>query len=331
MPSRSYYNPLDFKHIDAILRDAHGEPYLRSRWISEESLICPLFDENSLSYALGIDKSILKRIARRSYKHYRVFNIKHKNGKVREICAPRTYLKVIQWWILDNILLNNHWPHYVQGFVTGRSAFSNAIAHKGAKHVVNVDVKDFFPSIPESSVKLIFKDMGYEENTCSLLARLCTLNGKLPQGAPTSPALANYFCRELDKDLSILADSLNCKYTRYADDITFSSVDFIDIDILTYIDEILKKYNLLANIRKTRVSGTGHRLEITGFVINDKIQLPREWRKRIRAIFHNASKNPSAFSERKKELNGYLSVCKVFERDTQNIKKYQDVLEMIPE
>lgn len=299
--------------------------------LPNKNLHCPLINEASLAAALGVDLKILRNIANRASKHYRNFEISQKNGKIRHISAPRTYLKVIQWWILDNLLSQSDWPECVQGFVAGRSAFTNAKFHLGANHIVNIDVKDFFPSISDTKVRLAFEELGYKDNLSRILTRLCTLYGALPQGAPTSPALANLVSREMDIDFIRLGDSLNCKYTRYADDITFSSNNRIDADIISYSSEILSKHGLRANQSKTRVTGKGGRLEVTGFVINDTPQLPRAWRKRIRAILHQASLSPSNFSGRKKEISGYISMYNSFSDNRELMESYRKILTMIPD
>ncbi|CAO3446082.1 reverse transcriptase family protein [Azospirillum largimobile] len=331
MPSRSYYKPTDFSHIELLLLDLHGESYEDYLSVPNRELHCPLINEDSLAAALGIDLKILKNIAHRASKHYRNFKITQKNNKIRSISAPRTYLKVIQWWILDNLLAQSHWPECVQGFIAGRSALTNARFHSGAKHIVNIDVKDFFPSISDTKVNLVFEELGYRNTLSRILTKLCTLHGALPQGAPTSPALANLASREMDIDFIRLGESLNCKYTRYADDITFSSEKRIDADIVSYSSEILSKYGLRANHSKTRVTGKGGRLEVTGFVINDTPQLPRAWRKRVRAILHQASLSPNSFSERKKEVSGYISMYSSFSDNKLMIESYKKILNAIPD
>ncbi len=330
MPSRSYYNVADFDHIEALLLDLHGESF-RDSWSAQEIVsVCPLVNEESLAAAIGVDLEILKKISRKIHKHYREFQIVQKNKKIRNISAPRTYLKVIQWWILDNILSKFCFPDCVHGFVPGKSAATNATFHFGAQHIVNIDIKDFFPSINSDKVETVFIGLGYEKSLSKLLTKFCTLRGSLPQGAPTSPSLANLVSAEMDNDFQRLADSLNCQYTRYADDITFSSKFYIDIDILTYSKEILAKYGFSANESKTKLVGQGGRLEVTGFVINKKVQMRRQWRKRVRAIFHQASIAPNEFSDRKRELSGYISMLSSFSENSKTLQSYKVILNSVP-
>ena len=142
---------------------------------------------------------------------------------------------MIQWWILDNILSNVTMAENVFGFVQGRSAIDNATYHIGAAHILNVDIKQFFPSISADKIKIVFGSLGYSEEVSTMLAELCCLDERLPQGAPTSPALANMVLRELDEELSLLAAQYGRKYTRYADDLTFSSQERIEEEFLGFV------------------------------------------------------------------------------------------------
>lgn len=123
-----------------------------------------------------------------------------------------------------------------------------------------------------------------------MLSDLCCYNGCLPQGAPTSPFLANLAFKELDQDLSILAKQTKKKYSRYADDLTFSANDRIEENFLKLIQKCVEKYSFELKREKTRFSGRGDRMEVTGVVINEKLQPSRAWRKRIRARLHRLSK-----------------------------------------
>ena len=177
------------------------------------------------------------------YNHYQRFAIPKKTGGERIISAPQPLLKAAQHAILEQIVSKVALHEAAHGFVPQRSILTNALPHVGAKIVLNLDLKDFFPTFNYRRVKGLFVSLGFSRSTATLLALLSTepqiqaaeldgerwylANGErfLPQGAPTSPAITNLICRKLDVRLSGLAASLGATYTRYADDLTFSSND----------------------------------------------------------------------------------------------------------
>lgn len=193
------------------------------------------------------------------------------------------------------------------GFITGRSIASNAAPHVGHNIILNLDLKDFFPSITYARVRGWFIAVGYSFGVASILALLCTARERVPfehngtryyvgvgprvlvQGAPTSPALANALAWRLDQRLAGLADKHTCTYTRYADDLTFSG-DILDT--LLYIrrvaEQIITDEQFTIHPEKTRIYRRSSRQIVTGLVVNDKVNLPRTTRRQLRAILHNA-------------------------------------------
>ncbi|HRI49093.1 MAG TPA: reverse transcriptase family protein [Pseudomonadota bacterium] len=164
---------------------------------------------------------------------YVEFTIPKASGEPRRITAPRPRLKKLQRKILDELLVKCAPHEAAHGFVRGRSVVSNARPHAGAALVIKMDLRDFFPTIHFRRVAGLFQYYGYETEVAAALASLCTHRpqlpggrplwpGVLPQGAPTSPALANILCRRLDSRLGGLARRAGATYTRYADDLTFS-------------------------------------------------------------------------------------------------------------
>ena len=290
MPTRSYYFPEDFRHLEELLRakpegfsDEQAAPF-------RECGIPPVVNEGALPLFLGISPKTVFSIRRNPHKHYRSFALKKKDGTKREIDTPRTYLKVIQWWILDNILSNVGVAENVFGFVQGRSAIQNAAYHIGAAHILNVDIKQFFPSITISRVKEVFGALGYTDEVANMLAELCCFSDRLPQGAPTSPSLANLVLRELDQELSVLAAQTGRKFSRYADDLTFSAKDRIEEEFLDSVKGSVERHGFELKLEKTRFAGQEGRMEVTGVVIDKKLQPPRTWRKRTRSKLHKMSK-----------------------------------------
>ena len=290
MPTRSYYFPSDFRHLEEILRAdeaniSDGEiSYYRERGIP------PLRRPGNLSLFLGISPKTIYSVRKHPHKHYRSFTIPKKDGTRRQIDTPRTYLKVMQWWILDNILNKLNVEDYVFGFVIGRSAVDNAEYHRGASHLLNVDIDNFFPSIAVGQVFEAFIQIGFSTNVSRMLSELCCLDGRIPQGAPTSPALANLVGKEMDRKLMFLGRENQCLYSRYADDLVFSSRQYIPVSFLVEIERLVSESGFSLKKTKTRFAGSGDRMEVTGVVINEVHQPSRKWRRKVRARIFNLSK-----------------------------------------
>jgi hypothetical protein len=190
-------------------------------------------------------------------------------------------------------------PHAAAtGFVLGKSIVDNALKHVGHNYVLNIDLKDFFHSFDRNRVKMGFVQepfnlIGNKEPIAFLLASLCThsfeINGEikqvLPQGSPTSPTITNILCKKLDRRLNGLAKRFGATYSRYADDITFSSPHNIYSD--TVFNSELKRIieedqKMVINTKKTRLQKTGHRQEVTGLIVNEKVNVHRRYVKQIR-------------------------------------------------
>lgn len=241
-------------------------------------------------------------------KHYIRFNLPKKTGGFRLISAPMPQLKAAQHWILGNILQKITVHEAAHGFVQEKNIVSNAEPHVGAKIVVNFDLKDFFPSISFPRVKGVFRSLGFSEAIGTLFALICTapdveeveIDGKtyfvaigerhLPQGAPTSPCLTNILCKRFDKGLSTLAKNYEFSYTRYADDLTFSTQNDGEklSDFINKVRYVVEKQGLTINENKTRILRRGRQQEVTGIVVNDKISIDRKLLRKFRAVLHQA-------------------------------------------
>lgn len=185
---------------------------------------------------------------------YKTFFIKKKDGNKRKINAPSLALKIVQRWILENILYKIKTSQYSYGFKRdirkGSPLVYCAEKHKNNLYVLKLDLKNFYPSIKRESVCYIFKNVGYNADISNLLTNICVVNDELPQGAVTSPYLANLVCRKLDFRIAGYCDKRNIVYTRYADDLTFSCDD----------RELLRKiYGMIKKI-----------VEDEGFCLNQK-------------------------------------------------------------
>ena len=312
MPPRSFYFPENHKHVEAILRDAQVADVddLVARF--SDIGMPPLGNEGSLAQALGVSTRLIFSIIKRKEIHYRRFRIRKASGGTRDIASPRTYLKVIQWWILDNILRTVEFPENITGFICGRGVQTNANFHVGANHVLNMDLKDFFPSVSIGHVRSSFQSLGYDEIVADQLSEICTLDDCLPQGAPTSPCLANIAASDLDRSLIDFARESEIKYTRYVDDLTFSSQIFISEEVKDGIVSKVENCDFSINKRKTRFCGQGGRMEVTGLVVNSHVQPPRHWRNKVRMIFFQATRHPEKFGDRLDELNGYFGAVNAF-------------------
>ena len=240
-----------------------------------------IFSTKHLSLLIGIDHNYLCSMAYSTKLFYRHFSIKKKNGKVRPIDEPLPDLKYVQTWILQNILEKCNVSRFAKAYVQNKSLLDNAKFHRAQNIVVTMDIKDFFPSITLKEVSLIFREMGYFPKLSMFLAHLCCLNYKLPQGAPTSPYLSNLRMISLDETISNYVLSENIRYTRYADDLTFSG-SFDPKELIPKISGFVWNEGFAINPDKTRVARKNCRQEVTGIVVNHHLQLCKSKRKYIR-------------------------------------------------
>ncbi len=160
----------------------------------------------------------------RTHNYYRTFTIYKRSGKLREISEPLPSLKEIQKWILENILEKCSLHIAAKAYIKGKSIKDNARFHRNQRRVLAVDINDFFHSIDIDRVFKLFVSLGYAPMVSALLAHLCCLKRRLPQGAPTSPAISNIISYSLDDKLYAYAREMGFRYTRYADDITVSGL-----------------------------------------------------------------------------------------------------------
>jgi len=265
--------------------------------------------------------------------HYRRFTIPKSDGSERAIWAPMPRLLAVQRWILRNVVEKLPVHGAAHGFLAGRSIATNAAAHTDAKILLKSDVKDFFPSVTLPRVKGVFRKAGYREQIATLLALLCTespreiveADGKtwyiamgprcLPQGAPTSPGITNVLCLRLDRRLTGLADNVGWRYTRYADDVTFSLPNKHKGAprtgaLIGGIKRIVADEGFQVHPTKTRLARPGGRQKVTGLITNGPgtPRVPREIRRRIRAAVYNLEKGkPLPEGETLDSIEGYAA------------------------
>ncbi|MGA7218017.1 MAG: reverse transcriptase family protein [Candidatus Sulfotelmatobacter sp.] len=267
----------------------------------------PLVSIRAMGVILGVNPKLITSMARFPKKYYRAFMIRKKSGGERMIYAPRVFLKTVQRYVLRAILETRPLPPHVHGFVSGRGIVTNAAMHRSAPYVLNVDLKDFFDSVREDAVRHLFMDFGFGERVARTLAGLCIFQGSLPQGAPTSPYLANLAFAPVDAEILQLCAERDFTYSRYADDLTFSARSKIPRQFLGFLEFVLRRHGFRINSQKTRFSGPGQALYVTGLVVNDKVHPNREVRRKLRAIFHQAAAHPSQYWERSAEILGWAS------------------------
>lgn len=252
---------------------------------------------------------------------YVEFSIPKRSGGERRIAAPRAPLRRVQRAILREIL-GRLAPHEAShGFVPRRSVLTNARPHEGAALVIKMDLKDFFPTLHYRRVQGFFTAQGFGEEVAAALAGLCTHRprledgvvlwpGVVPQGAPTSPALANLLCRRLDARLSGLAERVGAVYTRYADDLTFSFAAPPQVSVgrfLWWVEGICQQEGFVENTEKRRVLRKGQQQRITGVVVNAGLRVPRETRRTFRAILANCRKHGVSSQARgRSDFRAYL-------------------------
>lgn len=244
-----------------------------------------IFDQTHLALLLGIDNEYLHRMSNAPEFFYRTFYIQKRNGKKRRIDEPLPDLKKVQSWILKEILYKVPCSRFAKAYVPNISIKDNSRFHRNQKIVLAVDLKNFFPSIKSGYILSVFLSMGYNLPTAVILTRLCCLRESLPQGTPTSAYLSNLVMLQFDNNISNHCVSHNIRYTRYADDLTFSG-DFDIAALLYLVDKELKYLNLRRNPQKLKVMRSGDRQKTTGIVVNEKQQLPREYRMKIRQEVH---------------------------------------------
>lgn len=240
-----------------------------------------IYDLDHFCALLGLKKHYVASVVFCPSAHYRSFSIKKRSGGQRDIRAPYPALKFMQDWIYKEILLKCKTNGAAHGFVKKRSVLTNAEVHKGQGYLLKMDLTDFFPSIPINWVIQVFKSIGYTNAVAFNLASICCLEGVLPQGAPTSPALSNIVASHMDKRLYKLCQICGYKYTRYADDIAISG-KYISPSFISIVTRVIEDCNFSVNKSKTRLYGEKGNKIITGISLaNNEVRVPRDYRRKL--------------------------------------------------
>ena len=279
------YTKVDFENKLRHLRDAQELAAmlneLKSPWYYSD------FRGKQLSF-LADTNNVQRRC--------KTFRLRKKHGGYREITAPKGGLRGILNAL--NILLQTYdeptpWAF---GFVCGRSVVDNARPHVGKRYILNLDLKDFFPTITRQQVAdcLTAEPFGFSSLAAKLISGLATVRTKnneevLAQGFATSPMLSNFICREMDKEIASIATAQGITFTRYADDLTFSA----DTDILRpqgelvqQVKTIVERYGFRLNEEKTHLQRRGRRQEVTGLMVTEKVNVSRRYVREIRSLLY---------------------------------------------
>lgn len=261
-----------------------------------------LVDEDKLLAHLGLSAKELKKIWWYRARMYHQFSIAKGKGRTRQITAPDRRLKILQSKLaaLLNQLYRIRNP--VHGFVPKRSTKTNAEAHGRRRFVVNLDLQDFFPTITENRVVGLLMSLSVDTRVAETVARLCCVNNHLPQGAPTSPMLSNMICYRLDSELLRIAKDARAIYTRYADDLTFSSYQppaplfdgalptvgrFSPELLAPRLLESFHSNGFTINPNKSHYADKNSRRIVTGVKINAGLNVDRRYVRHLRALLHS--------------------------------------------
>lgn len=235
-----------------------------------------------------ISKYTLYQLSEHSDEYYKTYSIVKKSGGTRTISQPSKKLKGLQSWVLINILNNLKVSESCKGFEKGSSTADNAKPHINSNCILNVDLKSFFDNVTSVQIYNVFKTIGYNQLISTILSNICTFNDSLPQGGPCSPKLANLVTWKLDKRIQGYIGKRGITYTRYADDLTFSGLNPLNVvQTLPMIKKIVEDEGFNLNSKKTRIAGASRSKVVTGLVITENsFGIGKEKYKLLRSKIH---------------------------------------------
>ncbi|MCL9844599.1 reverse transcriptase family protein [Ralstonia solanacearum] len=309
---------LFFESIDELVGAL--SPLTRERYEPEirrlfDARLPPAASIHVVATLFGYSPSFVVALLKRPERYYRTFYIKS-GKKVRLINAPKVSIKIIQRWIGGNIARNVQWLPCVFGFVPGKSSVDAARVHCEADWVYSVDIKDFFPSTRSESVQVALIKLGYKPHAAELIARLCCHGGRLAQGAPSSPTLSNLVFQPFDEQLQRLADTLNVKYTRYADDMVFSGENAFPEKLKNGVSEIFLKSDWVFAQEKEYFAKRPTRLKVHGLLVDGRVpRLTRGYQNKIRAYRHMLEAGKVAKTDIER-IRGHVAYADLIEKKT---------------
>lgn len=298
---------------------------------------------NDLCVLLGIKQKLLKEITSNTNRYYHVFSISKKSGGQRTICAPQDELKAMQRTLARKLCYywnkvrkeNEIRVNIAHGFEKDRNIITNAKIHRNKRYVINLDLENYFDSFNFGRVTGFFQKNKYfalPKQVANTIAQISCYQQKLPQGSPCSPIITNLICQILDMRLLKIAKKYMLDYTRYADDLTFSTNDKGIINNFTvFLDEIseeIHKSGFKINSNKIRIQYKYSRQTVTGLVVNKKINIRHEYYKKVRAMAHTLyttkTFNIDGKNGNANQLEGMFSfIHQIDEQNKVNNKKVQ--------
>ncbi len=254
----------------------------------------PVFrDLDSMSFITGFSKQMLFYYAvKYNTNKYKIFEINKKNNTKRKIFEPKFALKMLQRWILENILYKVKCSDYAFAFIKSNKnpLKKNASVHADKVFILKMDFENFFPSISRKQIVELFNSLGYNISVSNWLANACTYDNILPQGSVTAPYLSNLICVKLDSRIAKYCSRRDITYSRYADDLTFSGDNKVVLkSIYPMIKKISESELFKLNDNKTRFIGKKSKKTVTGVIIhNSELKAPKEYKRLVRAMIHRA-------------------------------------------
>lgn len=221
---------------------------------------------------------------------YFCFNISKQNGGMRRIYSPKNKMREIQQWVKINILNALPLLSCAHAYRQGYSIADCAEQHRQKPMILRLDIAYFFESISEEQVAMVFyKECGYSGSVAYLLTKICTFEGKLPQGALTSPMLSNLIFAWYDERILMFCNAQGITYTRYSDDLYFSG-DFAPEKIIRFVKNLIAKGDFALNEEKTKIMPYCRRQNVLGLTVNESVSVSREYRRRLRQEIHYIQK-----------------------------------------
>ncbi len=273
-----------------------------------------------------ISKYTIYQLSHHSDKYYKTYEIPKKSGGKRTICQPSKNLKGLQSWILVNILNKIQVSPSCKGFRKGSSTLDNALPHIGANSILNLDLKDFFPTISAKQIYNVFKTIGYNQLIATAFTNICTYEERLPQGSPCSPMLANLTTWTLDLRIQGYVGKRGISYTRYADDLSFSGLNPAKVvKIIPMIQTIIDDENFIVNHKKTRIASSARAKIVTGLVVNEEsVGIGKQKYKNLRAKIHHLTLPEEQTNEKLLyHVTGWLSYLNSVDKERlKKAKKY---------
>lgn len=239
----------------------------------------------AIAVLFGYSTKFVGAMRKAPNRYYRRFQIPKGSGGVREINAPKVALKVVQKWFGYHLARATGAKPSVHGFVPQRSVVTAARVHTGARWMASLDIRDFFPSVDRTRVDHVLARIGYPKHSREVLSDLLTLNGRLPQGSPASPVLANLAFEDTDEALAALAHNCGGRYTRYADDLVFSGTANAPDKFIAKAVNVVTSFGWQVATDKSSLAAWPQRMAVHGILTNSSApRLPKEYRNTLRAM-----------------------------------------------